>query len=139
MSAGLDDPLWAAIGDPSRRHVLDLLVVGGDATASSIAEHVPVTRQAVAKHLVVLEEAGLVTRDRVGREVRFRVNPDRLDEAIRAMAQVANDWDRRLAKIKRLAEAAHRAHEEARGFDVTAQRGAARRGQSLRARASTNG
>jgi DNA-binding transcriptional ArsR family regulator len=111
MTAADDDELWSAIADPSRRRVLDLLVRGGEATASVLAQDVPFTRQAVAKHLAVLEHAGLVTRRREGREVRFRVEPERLDEATRAMAQLADDWDRRLATIKRLAEAAHRQPE----------------------------
>jgi ArsR family transcriptional regulator, cadmium/lead-responsive transcriptional repressor len=72
-----------------------------------LAEHVPFSRQAVSKHLVVLEEAGLVSRRKQGREVLFQVEADRLDQATRAMADVAAQWDRRLATIKRLAEAAH--------------------------------
>ena len=107
------DELWSAIADPSRRRVLDLLVRGGEATASTLAQQVPFTRQAVTKHLAVLEDARLVTRRRAGREVLFRVDPDRLDEATRAMAQLANDWDQRLRAIKRLAETAHRAREDA--------------------------
>jgi DNA-binding transcriptional ArsR family regulator len=102
-----DDDLWVAIADPSRRRVLDLLVQRGEATASSLAGQVPFTRQAVSKHLVVLEEAGLVDRRKHGREVLFRVDADRLDEATQAMAEVARRWDRRLVAIKRLAEAAH--------------------------------
>jgi DNA-binding transcriptional ArsR family regulator len=102
-----DDELWSAIADPSRRRVLDLLVRRGEATASSLADEVPVTRQAVSKHLAVLARAGLVTSRREGREVRFRIDPDRLDEATRAMGELAEEWDRRLATIKRLAEAAH--------------------------------
>jgi DNA-binding transcriptional ArsR family regulator len=108
MKADADDELWSAIADPSRRRVLDLLVRNGAGTASALAQDVPFTRQAVIKHLAVLEEAGLVTRRRDGREVRFQVESDRLDEATRAMAQLASEWDRRLAGIKRLAEAAHR-------------------------------
>ena len=108
MSADPGDELWSAIADPSRRRVLDLLVRGGEATASSLALQVPFTRQAVAKHLAILESTGLVTRRKDGREVLFRVDPDRLDDASRAMTQVANDWDQRLRMIKRLAEAAHR-------------------------------
>ena len=111
MTRATDDELWSAIADPSRRRVLDLLVQGGEATASALAQDVPFTRQAVAKHLAVLEDVGLVTRHREGREVLFRVDPGRLDEATRALAQVAADWDRRLAAIKRLAEAAHREGE----------------------------
>lgn len=102
-----DDELWAAIADPSRRRVLDLLVQRGEATASSLADQVPFTRQAVSKHLVVLEGARLISRRKQGREVLFRVDADRLDEATQALADVARTWDRRLATIKRLAEAAH--------------------------------
>jgi DNA-binding transcriptional ArsR family regulator len=109
MSQAADDELWAAIADPSRRRLLDLLVQAGEATASGLAPEVPFTRQAVTKHLAVLEQAGLVTRHREGREVFFRVEPARLDEATRALTQVAQGWDRRLAAIKRVAEAAHRA------------------------------
>ena len=67
----------------------------------------PFTRQAVSKHLVVLEQAGLVSRRKVGREVLYRVDADRLDQATTAMAELARQWDRRLQNIKRLAEAAH--------------------------------
>jgi ArsR family transcriptional regulator, cadmium/lead-responsive transcriptional repressor len=102
-----DDDLWSAIADPSRRRVLDLLVQQGEASASSLAGRVPFTRQAVSKHLVVLEEARLVGRRKQGREVLYRVNPGRLDQATHAMAEVAREWDRRLNTIKRLAEAAH--------------------------------
>jgi DNA-binding transcriptional ArsR family regulator len=111
-----DDELWAAIADPSRRRVLDLLVQRGEATASTLAGQVPFTRQAVSKHLVVLEEAGLVDRRKQGREVLFRVDADRLDQATQAMAAVARQWDRRLVAIKRLAEAAH---AEAQGTATT--------------------
>lgn len=102
-----DDDLWAAIADPSRRRVLDLLVQRGEASASWLAGQVPFTRQAVSKHLVVLEQAGLIGRRKQGREVLYRVNADRLDQATRAMVEVARQWDRRLDTIKRLAEAAH--------------------------------
>jgi ArsR family transcriptional regulator, cadmium/lead-responsive transcriptional repressor len=102
-----DDELWSAIGDPSRRRVLDLLVSSGEATASRLAGQVPFSRQAVSKHLTVLEQAGLIIRRKEGREVRYRVDPQRLDDATSAMAQVARDWDRRLGSIKRLAEASY--------------------------------
>lgn len=109
-----DDELWSAIGDPSRRRVLDLLVRGGEASASWLAGQVPFSRQAVAKHLAVLEQAGLISRRKQGREVLYRVEADRLDEATRAMAELANQWDRRLDTIKRLAEAAHKQTQERR-------------------------
>jgi DNA-binding transcriptional ArsR family regulator len=107
MTADPDDELWSAIADPSRRRVLDLLVQRGETTASSLAGLVPFTRQAVSKHLNVLEQAGLVRRRKQGREVLYQVDAVRLDQASRAMADVARQWDRRLEAIKRLAEAAH--------------------------------
>jgi DNA-binding transcriptional ArsR family regulator len=107
MTAPGDDRLWSAVGDPSRRRVLDLLVSNGEVSASWLATRVPFTRQAVAKHLVVLEDAGLVSRRRAGREVLYRVDAERLNQVARAMADVAAQWDRRLDTIKRLAEAAH--------------------------------
>jgi DNA-binding transcriptional ArsR family regulator len=107
VTAQADDELWSAIGDPSRRRVLDLLVSNGEVSASWLAGHVPFSRQAVSKHLLVLEETGLVSRHKQGREVLYQVEADRLDQATRAMAELAAQWDRRLAAIKRLAEAAH--------------------------------
>jgi ArsR family transcriptional regulator, cadmium/lead-responsive transcriptional repressor len=101
------DELWSAIADPSRRRVLDLLVGRGEASASSLAERVPFTRQAVSKHLVVLEQAGLITRRKQGREVLYQVDVDRLAQATQAMAELAQQWDQRLSTIKRLAEAMH--------------------------------
>ncbi len=107
MTAQTDDELWSAIGDPSRRQVLDLLVSHGEVSASWLAGRVPFSRQAVSKHLVVLERAGLISRRKQGREVLYQIQADRLDQASRAMAQLAAQWDRRLDTIKRLAEAAH--------------------------------
>jgi DNA-binding transcriptional ArsR family regulator len=106
MTTQADDSLWSAIGDPSRRRVLDLLVSHGEVSASWLAGQVPFSRQMVSKHLVVLEETGLVSRRKQGREVLYQVDADRVDQAARAMADLAVQWDRRLASIKRLAEAA---------------------------------
>ena len=107
MTTQADDELWSAIADPSRRQVLDLLVSNGEASASWLAGRVPFTRQAVSKHLVVLERAGLISRRKQGREVLYQVQADRLDQATQAMTELAAQWDRRLGAIKRLAEAAH--------------------------------
>lgn len=102
------DALWAAVGDPTRRQLLDVLLALGEATATTLAGELPVSRQATAKHLAVLERAGLVNGSRDGRKVRYTVRPDRLDEVSQAMARVADGWERRLAAIKRLAESAQR-------------------------------
>ena len=117
MTAQADDEVWAAIADPSRRRVLDLLVTNGDVSASWLAGRVPFSRQAVSKHLVVLEHAGLISRRKQGREVLYQVQADRLDQATRAMADLAAQWDRRLATIKRLAEAAHAQAKKSEGSD----------------------
>lgn len=99
-----DDALWAAVADPTRRRVLDALLEQGEATATTLARGLPVTRQAVAKHIAVLSRVGLVAGRRSGREVRYAVMPAQLDAASEAIAAVAAQWDRRLARIKQLAE-----------------------------------
>ncbi len=104
ISVAEDDALWAAFADPTRRRVLEALLENGEATTTTLAEGLPITRQAVAKHLVVLNRVGLVAGQRRGREVRYAVQPERVDDAASAMARVAAQWDRRLTRIKRLAE-----------------------------------
>ncbi|TMQ96187.1 helix-turn-helix transcriptional regulator [Actinomadura soli] len=103
-----DEELLAAVAEPSRRRLLDVLLVQGEATPTALAGDLPFTRQAVTKHLAVLHRAGLVTARRDGREVRYTVHPARLDEAARALADVAARWNTRLQRIKTLAEATHR-------------------------------
>ncbi|MFF3958901.1 ArsR/SmtB family transcription factor [Streptomyces sp. NPDC001890] len=102
------DSVLGALADPMRRQLLDLLAARDEATATALAERLPVSRQAVVKHLAVLDAAGLVSGRRVGREVRYAVRPAALDTTARWMASLAADWDRRLANIKRVAEAAER-------------------------------
>jgi DNA-binding transcriptional ArsR family regulator len=87
--------------------LLDALLAR-EATATTLAGDLPVTRQAVAKHLSVLERAGLVDSRRLGREVRYAVRPERLDAATEGLARVAAEWEDRLGAIKRLAEASAR-------------------------------
>jgi DNA-binding transcriptional ArsR family regulator len=113
MTPRSDDDLWAAIADPSRRRVLDLVVQRGEASASSLAAQVPFTRQAVAKHLVVLEQVGLLSRRKQGREVLYRVDASELDKASSVLLDVARRWDQRLEAIKQLAETAHALAEDA--------------------------
>jgi DNA-binding transcriptional ArsR family regulator len=98
------DDLWAAVADPTRRRLLDLLLARGGATATSLADELPVSRQAVAKHLAVLDRTGLVDGRREGREVLYTVRPERLEEARKRMADIAAEWEGRLAAIKRIAE-----------------------------------
>ncbi|GAB2691579.1 ArsR/SmtB family transcription factor [Kitasatospora kifunensis] len=102
------DSVLVALADPTRRQLLDLLAAQGEVTATTLAERLPVSRQAVVKHLAVLDAAGLVSGCRVGREVRYAVRPAALDATARWMAGLAADWDRRLANIKRVAEAVER-------------------------------
>ncbi|MGC5039839.1 MULTISPECIES: ArsR/SmtB family transcription factor [unclassified Streptomyces] len=107
-AAEVVDSVISALADPTRRQLLDVLAARGEATATTLAQHLPVSRQAVVKHLAVLDAAGLVTGGRVGREVRYAVRPEALDTTARWMASLAGEWDRRLARIKRVAEAAER-------------------------------
>ena len=99
-----EETLLEAIADTSRRRVLDLLLAHGQQTPTELASELPFTRQAVAKHLLVLDRAGLVESRRRGREVRYSVRPEHMDVAVRAMTKVAARWDARLATIKRMAE-----------------------------------
>jgi DNA-binding transcriptional ArsR family regulator len=96
-------PVFAALGDETRWSILAALGEG-DASASALSGSLPVTRQAIAKHLAVLQEAGLVEPVRVGREIRYRVLGAQLTETARRLDNIGNEWDRRLAAIKRIAE-----------------------------------
>lgn len=98
-------PVLAALADPTRRQLLDTLAEAGQASASTLAAYLPVSRQAVMKHLHVLEDVGLVTRGRAGREVLYQVRPEPIGVSARWLADRAAAWDRRLAAIKRAAEA----------------------------------
>jgi DNA-binding transcriptional ArsR family regulator len=107
MSAAVADPepaIFAALADPTRWRLLGMLAQRGEATATTLAAELPVSRVAVIKHLTVLNKAGLVTRQRAGREVRYRVEPARLDATARRIADLAAAWDTRLAALKALAE-----------------------------------
>ncbi len=107
-----DDDLWEAMADPTRRKLIDLLVARGQATATTLTADMPVSRQAISKHLLLLQRVGLIDGHRQGREVRYVVREQRLAEATRALSQVADNWDRRLRAIKQLAEQAHAADRD---------------------------
>ena len=108
MSVAVEDDLWSAIGDPMRRSLIDLLLADGPGTATSLSERLPVTRQAVAKHLAVLDRVGLVHGAPAGRERHYRVDEEQLSRAVAQLTAVGTSWDARLRRIKRIAEAIHR-------------------------------
>lgn len=112
VAEAVDDDLWSAIGDPTRRRMLDLLLIGGDGTATTLGQQLPVTRQAVAKHLGVLDRAGLVRATPAGREKRYRVDDAQLARAVAQLSSVGSAWDARLRRIKRIAEAIQRSQED---------------------------
>ena len=95
--------VFAALGDDTRWAILQALGET-DASASALAERLPVSRQAIAKHLAVLQEVGLVEPLRVGREVRYRVVGAEFAATARRLEAVGAEWDRRLAAIKEIAE-----------------------------------
>ena len=103
--------LWSAIGEPSRRQLLDVLLARGEASASALAADVPFTRQAVAKHLAVLDRVGLVTVRPVGRERHYRIDDAQLARAVAQLSAVGAEWDRRLQRIKRIAESIQRSKQ----------------------------
>jgi DNA-binding transcriptional ArsR family regulator len=96
-------PVFAALGDETRWSILQALGEG-EASASSLAARLPVTRQAIARHLAVLHEVGLVEPVRAGREVRYRVLGSQLSATARRLDALGAEWDRRLAAIKDIAE-----------------------------------
>ena len=111
MSTAIDDDLWSAVGDPTRRQLLDLLLADGGGTATTLSGRVPVTRQAVAKHLGVLDRVGLVHVTPAGRERRYEVDEAQLARAVAQLADVGSAWDARLQRIKRIAEAIERSQK----------------------------
>ncbi|MBO2450487.1 winged helix-turn-helix transcriptional regulator [Actinomadura barringtoniae] len=108
----VDDDLWSAIGDPTRRRMLDLLLIDGQGTATTLSQQLPVTRQAVAKHLNVLDRVGLVQSTPSGREKRYHVDEAQLARAVAQLNSVGTAWDARLQRIKRIAEAIQRKQGE---------------------------
>jgi DNA-binding transcriptional ArsR family regulator len=94
------EAVFGALGDPTRRRLLSA-IAEHPATATELAGGLPISRQAVVKHLSALAQAGLLERERAGREVRYRVTPAPLSDAVSWMAQVGAQWDERLASLAR--------------------------------------
>ena len=93
--------VFSALSDPTRRALLETIAEQPDATATELASELPISRQAVVKHLAALADAGLVDRERSGREVRYKMTPEPLTDAVSWMATVGGEWDGRLAALKR--------------------------------------
>jgi DNA-binding transcriptional ArsR family regulator len=98
---GAEDAVFGALSDGTRRRLLTLLGEHGEASATDLAREVPVSRQAVQKHLGTLSDAGLVAARRAGREVLYRPTPAPMSEAMAWMAEVGGQWDERLAALER--------------------------------------
>jgi DNA-binding transcriptional ArsR family regulator len=96
------DAVFAALADPTRRRVLQLVAERGPTSATVLEHELPVTRQAIVKHLVVLSRAGLVTGHRTGQEVRYALVPEPLDEVSTWIAEIGVRWDERLARLRQL-------------------------------------
>jgi DNA-binding transcriptional ArsR family regulator len=103
-----EQAVFAALADPNRRFLVETLAARGAATATQLAAELPVTRQAVAKHLAALGEAGLVDATRAGRETHYQLTPGPLTDAIAWMERVGTRWDERLAALRAHVEAADR-------------------------------
>ncbi len=94
--------VFFALADPTRRHLIEALGDGSSVTPSALAAELPLTRQALTKHLGVLGEAGLVTKRREGRETRYTLQPERLTEAAAWIAVVGGAWEERLGRLEAL-------------------------------------
>ena len=99
VGPGRVDAVFDALGDASRRTLVREIAARGDATATELAAELPVTRQAVAKQLVALADAGLLRATRSGRETRYAVTPEPLGDAVGWMVEVGAAWDDRLARL----------------------------------------
>ncbi len=103
-ATGIDDDLWSAVGEPTRRRMLDLILADGTATATSLSEQLPVSRQAVTKHLNMLDRVGIIRGATEGRERRYRLDDRQFARAVAQLTSVGHAWDGRLRRIALLAE-----------------------------------
>lgn len=96
--------VFAALADPTRRRVVHELSKDGPLTATQLAERIPVTRQAIAKHFAALEDAGLAAGVRSGRETRYELRTRAFAEAETWMRAIGASWDQRLRAFEEFAE-----------------------------------
>ena len=94
------DSVFSALSDPSRRKLLETLAARESASLTELASQLPVTRQAVSKHLAALAQAGLVESARTGRETHYSLTPQPLDDALAWMERIGDRWDERLARLR---------------------------------------
>ena len=99
MPADPSAAVFSALADPTRRRLLSA-ISAHPATATELAGELPISRQAVVKHLNMLAQAGLLEREREGRDVRYRVTPEPLSDAVTWIADVGGEWDSRLAALR---------------------------------------
>ena len=99
MPAEPSGAVFSALADPTRRQLLSA-ISAHPATATELADELPISRQAVVKHLHTLAQAGLLERERDGRDVRYRVTPEPLSDAVSWIAEVGGEWDTRLAALR---------------------------------------
>ena len=97
--------LFAALGEPTRLAVVERLRDGSEQSIASIATGVPISRQALTKHLKVLEAAGIANSRRLGRQSVYRIDPAGLVAAERWIAHVSTQWDRAIDRLKKHVEA----------------------------------
>jgi DNA-binding transcriptional ArsR family regulator len=99
MPADPSGAVFSALADPTRRQLLTA-IAAHPATATELAGDLPISRQAVVKHLNTLAQAGLLERERDGRDVRYRVTPEPLSDAVTWIAEVGGEWDTRLSELR---------------------------------------
>lgn len=100
----MDTPIFAALADPMRRKLLMNLAENSPKTATQLAEEYPITRQGILKHLDILEGAGLVVVYQKGREKRYSLTPEPLNEVDQWIRDISAKWDERLLRLKNFLE-----------------------------------
>lgn len=101
---GVLDRLFGVLADPTRRRIVETLVHDGPRTATELAGDFTISRQAIVKHLQVLEGAGLVSHQKLGREVLYALETERLDDARVFLEGISAGWDRALERLRTLVE-----------------------------------
>src|SRR4051794_21916089 len=104
MAADPLGPVFAALADPTRRRVVETVLAEGSVTVPRLTDELPMSRQAVAKHVDALAQAGVLAREGQGRRLSYRLDPDALRGASAWLQHVEREWDTRLARLKRSVE-----------------------------------